>query len=142
MNLHEFPTDHRGLAVLDLDECMRRLRQVVVGRLVFMHDGEPVVLPVNHGVDGNDIVFRTTWGSKLQHAQHAELVAFEVDDFDERSRRGWSVLVTGTATVVYDETEIDRLERLGVHSWAKVLDPVFWVRIRPQQVTGREIRAD
>jgi nitroimidazol reductase NimA-like FMN-containing flavoprotein (pyridoxamine 5'-phosphate oxidase superfamily) len=142
MNLHEYPTDHRGLAVLDLDECMRRLRQVVVGRIVFVHDGEPVVLPVNHGVDGNDIVFRTTWGAKLQQAQHAHLVAFEVDDFDEQLRRGWSVLVTGKAEVVYDENEIDRLERLGVHSWAKVLDPVFWVRIRPQQVSGREIRTD
>jgi nitroimidazol reductase NimA-like FMN-containing flavoprotein (pyridoxamine 5'-phosphate oxidase superfamily) len=127
------------LAVLDLDECFERVRRVVVGRVAFVHDGEPVVLPVNHGLDGNDIVFRTTWGSKLQQAQHAHLVAFEADDFDAGVRRGWSVLVTGKATVVYDEEEIDRLERLGVHSWARVLDPVFWVRIRPQQVSGREI---
>jgi nitroimidazol reductase NimA-like FMN-containing flavoprotein (pyridoxamine 5'-phosphate oxidase superfamily) len=141
MNVHEFPTDHRGLAVLDLDECIRRLQQVVVGRIAFVHDGEPIVLPVNHGVDGNDIVFRTTWGSKLQQAQHAKVVAFEADEFDERLRRGWSVLVTGQASIVYDENEIDRLERLGVHSWAKVLDPVFWVRVTPRQVSGREIRA-
>jgi nitroimidazol reductase NimA-like FMN-containing flavoprotein (pyridoxamine 5'-phosphate oxidase superfamily) len=140
MSVHDFPTDHRGLAVLDLDECLTRVRRVPVGRVVFFHDGEPVVLPVNHGLDGDDVVFRTTWGSKLQHAQHADLVAFEVDDFDVHEHSGWSVVIVGKATVVYDETEIDRLERLGVHSWAKPLDPVFWVRIRPQSVTGREIR--
>jgi nitroimidazol reductase NimA-like FMN-containing flavoprotein (pyridoxamine 5'-phosphate oxidase superfamily) len=140
MTADQSPTDHRGLAVLDLDECLRRVRQVPVGRIAFEHDGDLVVLPVNHAVDGVDIVFRTTWGSKLQHAQHAETVAFEADEFDPARRGGWSVLVTGQASVVYDEEEVDRLERLGVHSWAPVLDPVFWVRVRAHHVTGREIR--
>lgn len=140
MGAHDTSTDHRGLSVLDLDECLHRLRSVPVGRLAYMQDGEPLVLPVNHGVDGNDVVFRTTWGSKLQQAQHVKLVAYEADSFDEAGRTGWSVLVIGRASVVYDDAEIARLEALGVKSWAGALDPVFWVRIRPEQVTGREIR--
>lgn len=139
MGAHETSTDHRGLDVLDLDECLARMSRVPVGRLVYMQDGEPVVLPVNHGVDGNDVVFRTTWGSKLQQAQHAKLVAFEVDEFDATTRTGWSVVIVGRASVVYDDQEVARLEKLGVTSWAGALDPVFWVRIRPEQVTGREI---
>jgi len=139
MDGHSTPTDHRGLTVLGLGECLDRIRGVRVGRLAFVHDGDLVVLPVNHGVDGQDVVFRTTWGSKLQHAQQAGLVAFEFDDFDEATGLGWSVLVSGVAETVYDDHEIARLEDLGVRSWAGALDPLFWVRVRAEQVTGREI---
>lgn len=139
MSTHDTPTDHRGLDVLTLDECLARLRTVPVGRIGFVHEGDPVVLPVNHGVDGTDVVFRTTWGSKLEHARAADSVAFEADAFDESLHRGWSVLVTGTATMVYDDKEIERLEALGIRSWAGARDPVFWVRIRSHSVSGREI---
>ncbi len=139
MDAHGTPTDHRGLAVLGLSECLDRIRGAQVGRLAFVHEGELVVLPVNHGVDGQDVVFRTTWGSKLQHAQQAGLVAVEFDEFDAVDGLGWSVLVTGVATTVYDDHEIAGLESLGVRSWAGALDPLFWVRVRAEQVTGREI---
>lgn len=139
MSTHDMPIDHRGLDVLDLDDCLARLRTVPVGRVAFVHEGEPVVLPVNHGVDGTDVVFRTTWGSKLEHARAADLVAFEADRFDEGAETGWSVLVSGTATMVYDDAEIARLDTLGVRPWARERDPWFWVRIRSHTVSGRQI---
>ena len=67
-------TDRRGLKVLGFDECLQRLRDAVVGRVGFLRDGEIAVLPVNHVVDGMDIAFRTSWGSKLQIAADAGLV--------------------------------------------------------------------
>ena len=108
------PRDHRGLRVLTLDECVRYLRATLVGRIAFLHEGEPVIFPVNYAVDGLDVVFRSTWGSKLEHAQHAGTVAFEVDGSDDEQRLGWSVLVNGVADVVYDEQESDRLDRLAL----------------------------
>ena len=133
------PRDHRGLRVLTLDECARYLRATLVGRIAFLHEGEPVIFPVNYAVDGLDVVFRSTWGSKLEHAQHAGIVAFEVDGSDDEARLGWSVLVSGVAEVVYDEQESERLDRLALRGWAPASEPTFWVRIRAEQVTGRAI---
>ena len=103
--------DHRGMQVLDFEECLKRLRSSPVGRLAFVVDGTPVILPVNHILDGTTVVFATTWGSKLSVADTAEPVAFEVDGFDRARRRGWSVLVKGTASRVYDGSDIDRYQK-------------------------------
>ena len=102
------PTDHAGLETLPFDVCLRLLASVPIGRLGFYADGEVVLLPVNHAVDGQDVVFRTASGSKLTAAEEQDLVAFEADDYDLRTRSGWSVLVTGRAMVVYDEAEASR----------------------------------
>lgn len=132
-------TDHRGQRVLGLDECLDRLRRAPMGRLAFIRDGVPVVLPVNHGLDEVGIVFRTTWGSKLLLAEAQGPVAFEVDGVDENRETGWSVLVTGSASIVYDSEESSRLERLGVHSWAGVDEDALWIRILAHDISGREI---
>ena len=134
-------TDRRGLAVLDLDECLHRLRSVGVGRLAFVQAGVPVILPVNHGVDGMNIVFRTTWGSKLDVAQTADNAAFEVDAFDETSRTGWSVLVRGSTSTAYEDVDIRRYEALNVPRWAPADSYPVWVVLRPDEISGREIAA-
>jgi len=133
-----YATDHAGLEILPFDECLRLMGSVSVGRVGFFSDGEMVVLPVNHVVDGNDPVFRTNRGSKLSAAEGQDLVAFEADNYSEPDRSGWSVLVTGRAEVVYDEAEVERLERLGVHPWVTTVERPFWIRIRATSVSGRQ----
>jgi len=132
------PTDHAGLEILPFEVCLRLLASVSVGRVGFFADGEMVVLPVNHVIDGQDPVFRTAQGSKLSAAEGQELVAFEADEYDAQTRSGWSVLVTGRAEVVYEDAEIDRLSRLGLHPWAAAVERPFWIRIRPTSVSGRQ----
>jgi nitroimidazol reductase NimA-like FMN-containing flavoprotein (pyridoxamine 5'-phosphate oxidase superfamily) len=131
------PTDHAGLETLPFEACLRLLASVPVGRVGFYSDGELVVLPVNHALDGQDVVFRTAAGSKLSAAEGKNLVAFEADDYDQPTRSGWSVLVNGRAEVVYDDAEVDRLSRLGLQPWVTSVDRPFWVRIRPTSVSGR-----
>jgi uncharacterized protein len=133
-----YPTDHAGLEVLPFDECLRLLASVPVGRVGFFADGEVVVLPVNHVVDGQDVVFRTAQGSKLSAAEGQHLAAFEADHYDERSRSGWSVVVSGRAEVVDTEADIQRLSRSGLHPWVAATERPFWIRIRPVSVTGRQ----
>lgn len=132
-----YPTDHSGLAILPLDECLRLLGSVPVGRIGFHSDGEVVVLPVNHVVDGQSVAFRTTTGSKLSAAEGRSQVVFEADDYDAGRRAGWSVVVSGHARVVYEDAEIEDLNRLGLDSWADEADRPFWIRIRPESVSGR-----
>jgi uncharacterized protein len=135
------PTDHAGLETLPFDVCLRLLASVPIGRVGFCADGEVLVLPVNHAMDGQDVVFRTASGSKLTAAEEQDLVAFEADSYDLPTRAGWSVLVTGRATLVYEEAEARRLNRLNLHPWATTVDHPFWVRIRPTSVTGRRTPA-
>ena len=135
------PTDHAGLETLPFEACLRLLASVPLGRVGFHADGEMVILPVNHAMDGQDVVFRTAHGSKLTAAEEQGLVAFEADNYDEQTRSGWSVLVTGRAAVVYEEAEIQRLDRLGLHPWATAVQRPFWIRIRPTSVTGRRTRS-
>ena len=129
------PTDHAGLEILPFDECLRLLASVPVGRVGFFADGEIVVLPVNHVVDGQHPVFRTARGSKLSAAEGQNLVAFEADEYQTRS--GWSVVVTGRAEAVYEEAEVQRLSRLGLHPWVTAVERPFWIRIRATSVSGR-----
>jgi nitroimidazol reductase NimA-like FMN-containing flavoprotein (pyridoxamine 5'-phosphate oxidase superfamily) len=139
--MNEWPTDHVGLETLPFDECLRLLGSVPVGRLGFVCDGEVNVLPVNHAVDGQDVVFHTAYGSKLAAAAKNDSVAFEVDHYDPVARVGWSVLITGKADLVLEDAEIGRLDRLGLHPWGTRLATPYWIRIRPTSVTGRRIPA-
>jgi uncharacterized protein len=137
-----YPTDHAGLEIVPFDECLRLLASVSVGRVGFVADGEVVVLPVNHVVDGQDVIFRTAHGSKLSAAEGQDRAAFEADHYNEQTRSGWSVLVTGRAEVVEAEADIQRLSlslsRLGVYPWATAVRHPFWIRIRPTSVSGRQ----
>ena len=133
-----YPTDHAGLEILPFDVCLRLLAAVPVGRVSFLADGEIIVLPVNHVMDGQDPVFRTARGSKLSGAEGQDLVAFEADGYDERTKSGWSVLVNGHAHAVYDEAEIQHLSRLGLHPWVTAVERPFWIRIRPTSISGRQ----
>ena len=134
----EYPTDHAGLEILPFDRCLELLATAPVGRVSFFADGEIVVLPVNHVVDGQDPIFCTARGSKLSAAEGQNLVAFEADEYDERTKSGWSVLVNGRAQAVYEDVEIQRLSRLGLHPWVTAVERPFWIRIRPTSISGRQ----
>ncbi len=134
-----YAPDHAGLETIPLDDCLRLLASVPLGRIAFQSDGEMVVLPVNHAVLGQDVVFCTTRGSKLSAAESQSVVSFEADDYDALRRTGWSVVLTGHAEVVYDDGEIATLDRLGLKPWPSAVERAFWVRIRPTSVTGRRL---
>lgn len=130
--------DRNGLEMLDREECLRLLTEVQVGRVGITTEAMPVVLPVNFVLDGERIVFSSTPGTKLYVAATGAQVAFEADEVDAGSRRGWSVCVTGPATVVEDQGEAARLRGLPLDSWAPPGEEAFIV-IEPQVVTGRRV---
>lgn len=131
-----YPTDHAGLEILPFDACLRLLATVPVGRVGFVAGGEVVMLPVNHLIDGQDVVFRTDVGSKLYTVGDTVSVGFEADAYDARTQSGWSVVLSGRAELVDSDDEIGRLSRLGLRSWGNAERP-YCIRIRPTTVTGR-----
>ena len=138
--MRDVRVSHRScsLEILPFDECLRLLASVPVGRIGFIADGELVILPVNHVVDGHDVAFRTARGSKLSAAEGQNLATFEADHYNEQIRSGWSVVVTGRAEIVDAEADVQRLVRRGLHSWVTTVQHPFWIRIRPTSVSGRQ----
>lgn len=129
--------DRHGLEILSVDECWSLLRQTPIGRVAFVHDGEPVVLPVAFGVIGHQIAFRSARGAKLGAARMNQPVAFEVDSWDAQTLSGWSVLLEGMADTVYEESEEAELEALGIMRWTPEAFVTDWVRILPNDISGR-----
>lgn len=127
---------------LDSAACIELLASQPVGRIAFIYNGHPEILPVNHVVDGWTIAFRTTYGPKLVAAAAEAAVAFEADDHDARTRTGWSVVVHGTAESVMDGEVIERLEALHLDTWAEPHERRQWVRVHPDTVTGRRVSRD
>ena len=132
-------TDHTGLRVMGIDECLERIASVPVGRFAFHLDGETAVLPVVHVLDGVDVCFRTAGDSKIQAAIDHARVTYEVDSFDAETRSGWSVVVNGNA-VMADEEDAQALEDAAGRPWVPD-EGLVWIRVRTQSVTGRELGA-
>ncbi|MEU5999008.1 pyridoxamine 5'-phosphate oxidase family protein [Streptomyces sp. NPDC047197] len=129
----------RHLTPLSRADALRLLGDVSLGRIVFTHQALPAVRPVNHCLDGDDVIVSlhdgTTLTSLTAPADGPGLVvAYEADVIDPETHLGWSVVVTGYARLV---THADQLDH-----YRSVLRP--WVagamqhalRIQPDIVTG------
>ncbi|WP_405725883.1 pyridoxamine 5'-phosphate oxidase family protein [Streptomyces sp. NBC_00028] len=124
---------------LDGSEALRLLGGVSLGRVVFTRHALPQIRPVNHVVDGGDIVIRTHEGAALtSHTRQADgqgvVVAYEADVIDPDTHLGWSVVVTGYAHLVTDPRELARY-RTMLRPWVDQTAD-YAVRIRPDLVTG------
>jgi nitroimidazol reductase NimA-like FMN-containing flavoprotein (pyridoxamine 5'-phosphate oxidase superfamily) len=112
-------TIERQLAELPRDEALRLLASVPFGRVVFTARALPAVRPVNHLVDGNRIIIRTSLGSALSTDVDdvGTVVAYEADEIDPATHQGWSVVVVGRAVPVRDELHRLRYREL-LQPWA------------------------
>jgi uncharacterized protein len=123
-------------------ECLDLLAAHSFGRLAVNGgpDDPPVVRPVNYRFDGRSksVVFRTARGSTFHALVRSAAAAFEIDDTDESSGTGWSVIVRGVTDEVTNPADIKRLEGLGLQPWAPG-DKPHWMHIRAWTVSGRRI---
>jgi nitroimidazol reductase NimA-like FMN-containing flavoprotein (pyridoxamine 5'-phosphate oxidase superfamily) len=125
---------------LETHECLRLLRESPVGRLAVVVAGEPDIFPVNHVVDHGTIVFRTAHGTKLWGAA-GQVVAYEVDGYDTATAEAWSVVVHGTAHVLYLTDQVLDALQLPIYPWQSGPKPEI-VRIEPREITGRRFAVE
>lgn len=135
--------DRGGLEILDVEECLRLLGSVSIGRIVFTDKALPAILPVNYLLYDGSVIIRTGRGSKLATAARNAVVAFEADRFDTDEcgldyHRGWSVTVIGQAQEVTEPTERDMLTRLPLRAWAPG-ERDHYIRIPTELVSGHRI---
>ena len=130
------------IQALSTEECLHLLSTTGVGRIAVTRDALPVILPVNYAMDGGSILIRTTDGAVLRAARAGgAVVAFEVDNLDESTMTGWSVLITGTLREVTAVSAVLRAEQLPLAPWAGG-DRRHFVRITPGILSGRRILAE
>ncbi len=124
------------LTTIDRDECLELLARSEVGRVAFGDSEGPVVLPVNHVMVGERIVFRTAPRTAMADHVGTGPVSYQIDEFDTYNSSGWSVLARGTAEFV-DGVWLNAHD-LKPEPWADGQRTLF-VCITPSQITGRRV---
>jgi len=90
----QVPASGVGWQELSKSECFGLLARERVGRVVFVDDLGPIVMPANFVLDRHMVVFRTDGGTKLDAAVRGSRVAFEIDGPMRRPGRAgaWSAV--------------------------------------------------
>lgn len=124
---------------MDRDECMALVGADHVGRLAVLDGHAPLIVPLNYELDGENIVFRSDPGTKLDQGPRSP-VCFEIDAFDREARSGWSVVIRGRLEEVtrYDTTTLQRLQALPIDPWAEGAKE-HWMRLVADSVSGRKV---
>lgn len=141
MNARPTASDEGAVAVeLDSAMCWDRLRAARVGRIAYLDDGWPTIVPINFSVDDGAVIIRSLDGGKARAAERDEVVCLEIDGIDLEDRTGWSVLARGHLQVI-DDPEALR------NAWANDPEPFIasprwrWLRLEPFTVTGRSLKS-
>jgi len=127
----------RHLRDLSVDESLALLLTRPMGRLVYVVDGTPKVVPLNYLLHRRAITFRTGSGRLLDDVEQRE-VLFEVDYSDNARREGWSVIVRGVAEEIWRGEELMILRELPLRPWAPG-NRDHYVRVVTSRITGRMI---
>ena len=125
---------------LDEVECRQLLESTRVGRLGYIVDGVPHVVPMNFVLVAGNLLLRTAADNEVARNVLDRPVAFEVDEVEEFFQAGWSVLVTGTGR----ELPAEALRHLDVGQtpdpWPEGLRSLV-LQIVPETISGRRVHA-
>jgi len=130
--------ERTGLEVIEEAECWALVASRSVGRLGVAIKNRPDIFPVNYRVIDGALILRTAPGVKLAAATLGVAIAFEVDDFDEVTHHGWSVVIHGTAHELEGLEELMEAEASHPATWANSRKDRF-VRIEVEEISGRRI---
>ncbi len=121
---------------LSATECQELLATRTVGRVGWAAEAGPTIQPVAYLLRDGDILFRTAPTTLLGSLAAGAAVCFQIDDLDESTSTGWSVLVRGTSR----HLEVRGDDELPT-PWAPGERNVVIV-IEPHEYTGRVVSGD
>ena len=120
-------------------DCVDLLTRARLGRCAFCTPQGPVIVPVNHVVQDDAVVIRTSPYSQLGLLGASGRLAYEVDGFDPGSRSGWSVVASGPCQRVDAQAEQEFLRAFhDPEPWARGMRTLY-LRMRWDHLTGRRI---
>lgn len=127
----------RQLQELSVDECLTRLQQHQLGRLVYTMEDELQIRPLNYALYQGQIIIRTGYGDLLD-AVDRQSVLFEVDDAEPPTSSPWSVIVRGVAEEIWRPDELQVMRDLPLRPWAPGSRD-HYLRIISSAMTGRRL---
>jgi len=132
------PTVMRSSVVLDTAACWSLLRSQSVGRVGYVVDDRPMIVPVNFSVIQDRIVFRSDPGDKLASVPQRH-VCVEVDGSDGFFHF-WSVVARGLARDVTTALDVEYVDirRSLVPTFAPLTDP-HWIALEVESISGRRL---
>ncbi len=136
------PPRHRGqVEELDPATCRELLASAQTARVVHVVEDRPQIALVNIALDGDDVVVRSTAGSRLSTALSSpeSAVLVQADEVDASTRSGWSVVARGRMTPVLDQVTAARLDRTIAPSWILGDSGGTWLRLTVEELTGRAV---
>jgi uncharacterized protein len=123
---------------LSVEECLKLLGTMHLGRLAVTRPSGPIIIPVNYVWSAGRVIFRTSprnaWATALRHGA----AAFEVEDINEITHSGWTVLVQGDSRYL-QVTDDDNGDLQSLRPWAAGDRPLH-IAITPSSITGRRLR--
>ena len=99
------------VTVLSDDDSWDLISGVHLGRLVTVLESRAEIFPVNFVVQRHTILLRSAEGTKLFTTVMNDQVLFEADDHNVSE--GWSVIVRGSAEVLFAADDIQEAEQAG-----------------------------
>ena len=130
---------HRGrVEELNQTECFDLLHAKNLGRIGYLSDHGPRIVPMNYAFLSGFIYLCTSPTSEAAAFTPDRTVAFEVDEVDEFLQGGWSVLVVGAVTALSPEHVPTGILGPLPEPWAAG-DRNQFLQIEIEQITGRRI---
>ena len=130
----------RHFEALGREQCLDLLESNHLGRVAWQAADLPQILPVTYATHQGSVYFRTTPDGILSELAQPTRVALEVDELDQQTRSGWSIVLHGRTSAV---SEPDALADLwaadSLVPWAGGNRTLF-ICIRPDRVSGRVVR--
>lgn len=126
------------LEAMSVEECWSLLPDSSVGRIAVAIKNKPDIFPVNYRVDGSSLVVKTAPGLKLAAATLGSGIAFEVDELDQMTQTGWSIVIKGRAIEIQTVDELLDADSLEIEPWAAGAKNRYF-RLLPDDITGRRI---
>lgn len=122
---------------LSEQESWDLLKQARFARLATREGDEIDITPLNIVTDGERLYFRSAKGTKVLQLQLNPHVTVEIDR--ATGSEAHSVVVRGTARMLTETEDIERVESLGLRPWLET-EKLEFVEITPTRVTGRKFR--
>ena len=130
----------RHFEAIGRQQCLDLIESHHLGRIAWQAADLPQILPITYAMHQGSVYFRTLPDGLLAELAQPTRVALEVDELDQQTRSGWSIVLHGRTSAV---SEPDALADLwaadSLVPWAGGNRTLF-ICIRPDRVSGRVVR--
>lgn len=133
-------TSERYFEAIGRQQCFDLIESNHLGRIAWQAADLLQILPITYAMHQGSVYFRTLPDGILAELAQPTNVALEVDELDQQTRSGWSVVLHGHTSAVREPDELaDLWASDSLVPWASGNRTLF-IRIQPKRVAGRVVR--